>query len=193
MYDLIRRVHLYTAMSLLVFIGMYFISGWVMIHRDLTGDQEPVEQKTRIAFDLPVGIGPMDLSGYLQDKLDIPGQRKDPTPFEDGRIRYIYFRPGENYRVIISASRDSALIVHRTEGARRTLTGMHGLRGYGGGWVYDIWVALMDLSSLSMILFAGTGIYLWYTLKPERTLGWMTLATGFGYSAAIILFLTYAR
>ena len=94
MYDLIRKIHLYTAMVLLVFVVMYFVSGWVMIHRDLTGDREPVERKDRVALDLPDDADPMTLSAHLQNTLNLPGQRQEPDRFKDGRIRYTYFRPG---------------------------------------------------------------------------------------------------
>ena len=35
MYDLIRKIHLYTGLTLLAFVLMYFVTGYVMIHHDL--------------------------------------------------------------------------------------------------------------------------------------------------------------
>ena len=32
MYQWIRRIHLFTSLFLLVFVLMYFVSGWLMIH-----------------------------------------------------------------------------------------------------------------------------------------------------------------
>ena len=33
MYDLIRKIHLYCGLIILIFLMMYFVSGYMMIHR----------------------------------------------------------------------------------------------------------------------------------------------------------------
>ena len=73
----------------------------------------------------------------------------------------------------MTAAGDSVHIFRREEDARTTLVGFHRLHGYGGGWLYDIWVVFYDLASLALILFTLTGIYLWYRLTKHRLLGWI--------------------
>ena len=41
MYKRIRSLHLFTGMSLLIFVVMYFVTGYVMIHRDWFGNPDP--------------------------------------------------------------------------------------------------------------------------------------------------------
>ena len=48
MYDLIRKVHLFTAMILLTFVFMYFVSGYVLIHRDLMPEGKTVKNRLHL-------------------------------------------------------------------------------------------------------------------------------------------------
>jgi len=193
LYEWIRKTHLYVAMVLLTFVVMYFITGYVMLHPSLPRAQDPQKVTTRLSIDLPEGADPEDLSVILQDKLEFPGKRIPPRVFKDGRIRYLYYRPGESFEATLSATRDSVVVVHTVEGMRRTLFGLHRMHNYGGGWLYDIWVLLYDLASLSLILFALTGVYMWFKLTKHRMVGWIFLATGYGYTLATVLYLVHAR
>ena len=80
----------------------------------------------------------------------------------------------------------------RTENARDVLVGFHRLHGYGGGWLYDMWVLFYDLASLSMIVFALTGIYLWWRLTKRRFWGWLCLGLSWGYAAVTVGWLLWA-
>jgi hypothetical protein len=77
-------------------------------------------------------------------------------------------------------------------GAAQTLVGFHRLHRYGGGWVYNLWMVFYDLASFSVILFAASGVYLWYKLTRRRALGWTCLAASFGFTAGTILYFVYA-
>jgi len=86
----------------------------------------------------------------------------------------------------------TAEVTEERHGWRQTLIGFHRLHGYGGGWLYDGWAVLYDLASLSMIVFAITGVWLWYKLIPNRRLGWVLLALGFSFTSALMLFFLLA-
>jgi hypothetical protein len=83
-------------------------------------------------------------------------------------------------------------ITTQNENAIETMVGFHRLHGYGGGNVYNVWAFFYDLASLSLILFAFTGIYLCYTLTKRQLLGWNFLGFSYGYAAITILYLMYA-
>ena len=193
MYDLIRKVHLYTAMILLTFVVMYFVSGYVLIHRDLIPEGKTDKKTVRLPLSTAHVVSPNDLSAYLQEKLGIRGKPVPPRQLKDGRVRFDYFRPGDYSRVTVSAAGDSVVHLHERYGARQTLIGMHRMHIYGGNALYLLWVLLYDLASLSLILFGLTGIYMWYNLTRKRLLGWIILGVGYGYTAATILFLVYAK
>jgi hypothetical protein len=63
---------------------------------------------------------------------------------------------------------------------------------YGGGWLYNLWVVFYDLASLALIVFAITGVYMWYKLEGRKRLGWILLGLSFAYAGAMVLYLIYA-
>ena len=192
MYNLLRKVHLYVGLSLLAFILMYFITGYVMIHHDLIESKDP-EKTVRVEpLTGTAGLDADEVIIYLQNKFDIPGKRWSSNRMDDGRWRFNYFHPGHNYNAIISANGDSVEITHVKQDTRRLLIGFHRLHGYGGGWIYNIWAIMYDLASLAMILFPLTGIYMWYKLTQKRLFGWILLAISFTYALSTILYLVYA-
>ncbi|MBT3606022.1 MAG: hypothetical protein HOE48_09935 [Candidatus Latescibacteria bacterium] len=193
MYEWVRKIHLYMGIILLTFVVMYFVTGYVIIHPDiplLKGEQ--TKNTTRMAFDLSDISDPYELSRQVQSKLELPGKRATPRILDDGRTKHQYTRPGEKFQVTVSALHDSVVIEHTQDDARRTLIGMHRLHKYGGGFVYNIWVLLLDLTSLSMIAFSLTGIYLWYKTSQKHRLGWLMLFVGYGYTIATVLYLAHA-
>ena len=66
------------------------------------------------------------------------------------------------------------------------------MHNYGGGWLYDIWVVFYDLASASLILFAISGIYLWWRLTRRKLWGWICLGISWGFAAVTICYLMYA-
>ena len=175
MYQIIRRIHLYTAFFLLSLVLMYFVTGYLMIHEGLLANRDP-EKKTRAAHLKYKGEKtPEAYAGYLEENFGLEGKRQPPQKQEDGSWRFEYFRPGTSYVAVISAAGDSVRITETTEHLRRTLIGFHRLHGYGGGFLYDIWAVLYDLASIALILFTLSGIYLWYKLTQHHLLGWLLL------------------
>lgn len=49
-----------------------------------------------------------------------------------------------------------------------------------------------ELASAAMVVFAATGIYLWYKLTRRPLLGWMLLALSFSFAGGTILYLVHA-
>lgn len=96
------------------------------------------------------------------------------------------------YEAVVAADGQSVRIVESAESLRRTLVGFHRLHGYGGGLLYDVWTLLYDLASLSLIVFAFSGIYMWYKLTTRRSIGWIVLGASFTYAAAIVSYLLYS-
>ena len=175
MYQIIRRIHLYTAFFLLSLVLMYFVTGYLMIHENLLANRDP-EKKTHTARLKYKGEKtPEAYAAYLEANFGLMGKRQPPQKREDGSWRFEYFRPGTSLEAVISAAGDSVRITESREHLRRTLTGFHRLHGYGGGLLYDIWAVLYDLASIALILFTLSGIYLWYKLTRHHLLGWLLL------------------
>ena len=66
---------------------------------------------------------------------------------------------------------------------------MHFRTGYGrAGFLSNIWAIAVDLFSLTLLVWVGTGLYLWWKLSSTRRWGWA--AIGAGAASFLILLLT---
>ncbi len=193
MYQLIRRMHLFTGLVLLVFVLMYFISGYVLIHEHWFGGREPKVTKRVESLDVPLRASDALLASQVQDRFHLSGQSSTPEHRKDGWVRISYVRPGRTFQVAINPEGKQVTITRNDFGFAGVANGMHRLRGYHGGWVYWLWAAMYDLASAGLIVFAITGIVLWYQSTSRRLAGWLCLAAGFGFTAAMIAYLMLSR
>ena len=65
---------------------------------------------------------------------------------------------------------------------------IHVLRGFKGGWAYTAWAVMYDASCFAMIVFAITGIIMWFRRRKQYSHGWYYLLAGI----FIPLFIIYA-
>lgn len=109
MYGVIRKIHLYTAMVLAVFITMYFFTGYVIIHSQWFPNSQTTTVRTE---PLPAGAetSPQARAVYLQDTFNLSGRRRPPQHLRDGRWVYRYERPSVRYTAVVSAAGDSVRI-----------------------------------------------------------------------------------
>ena len=191
-YNLFRKVHLYTGLTLFTFVVMYFITGYPIIHNQWFDDAEPTHSQRTVPLAQPPGEPLRAYAVWLQESLDLPGKRTRAQQLKDGRWRFEYWRPGTLHQVHVTAEGDSAQVNTRRENWRVTLVGFHRMHNYGGGWLYDIWVLFYDLASASLIVFALSGIYLWWRLTSRKLVGYICLAISWGFAAATICYLMYA-
>ena len=191
-YEVIRKIHLYTAFVLLAFVLMYFVTGYVLIHNEWFPRSEPKVATREEALAPSPGASPEQMSVDLQRHFDLPGKRSEPKHNRDGSWKFQYVRPGTTCEAVVNPAGDRVTIKRTDFGAAQTMIGFHRLHRYGGGWVYDLWMVLYDLASVSMILFAASGVYLWYKLTRRRLLGWVLLAAGLGFTAGTMVYLVHA-
>ena len=189
MYDLIRKIHLYSGLTLLAFVLMYFVSGYVMTHHDWFPGGDPRKTVREEPLASAPGADPEAYSALLQRQLGLSGKRQPPSRGKDGSWKFVYVRPGVTHEALVPASGDRVRITRSDQDTRGTLVGLHRLHGYGGGWLYDLWAVVYDLSSAAMVLFAVSGIYLWYKLTKRRLLGWVLLAVSFAFATGTVLYL----
>lgn len=191
-YTLLRKIHLYAGLVLLVFVIMYFVTGYPMIHRAWFPKSE-ADKSTRVeAFSYSGANDPEAYSNHLQRTFGLYGKAASPQRRKDGSWQFRYSRPGTQHEAVVSPAGDSVTITTRQEGVVETMIAFHEFHGYGGGLLYSLWALLLDLTSLAMILFSVSGIYLWYRLTKKRLLGWICLGISFTFTSATILFCMYA-
>jgi hypothetical protein len=193
MYHLIRRIHLFTGLLLLVFVLMYFISGYVMIHSKWFGETSPNVSVRTEHLNFPVDPTDAKVPAKLQAAFGLRGQSSSPERRGDGTIRLNFSRPGTTFQTVVSADGTQLKITRKDFGPTGLANGLHRLRGYHGGWLYFLWSLMYDLASIALILFALTGTVLWYQSTARHLAGWACLAASFGFTAAMIIYLMWTR
>lgn len=192
-YPLLRRIHLFTGLMLLVFVLMYFVTGYVMIHAKWFGGREAKTTKYTEKLDINGNVADDVLVRRLQTELGFKGQPSDPEHRKDGSTRLSFTRPGTGFQVVVVLGTNLVTVTRKDFGFAGVANGMHRLRGYHGGWRYWAWSLLYDLASLSLIVFALTGILLWYQSTARRLPGWLCLTAGFGFTASMVLYLMLSK
>lgn len=174
---------------------LYAGTGLVMTwERLLPGDPAP-ERRT-----LPLGAearrlaaaGDGDaLARRLREELDLT-ERPDAVTAESGPW-VLYFRgPARKLELRVDAAAESFELIERRAGLARWIRNLHQLHGARGGPLYLVWSVLLDLTAVSAILFALTGLWLWQKLQPDRT-GAVLLALGTLYTLGSLAFLVWTR
>ncbi|HYW97255.1 MAG TPA: PepSY-associated TM helix domain-containing protein [Bacteroidales bacterium] len=183
-----RKVHLVTSMFVIVFTAFFLLSGFMMIRYDLFPAGEPVRYVKTLPMTVPVSDHPEHLGKQIKHAYDLRGRMDKPIQLKDGRWHFFFARPGVTQMAIISLDHDSIQIT-RTEQLTvpRVVNRIHHLRGYTGGWKYLIWGVLYDMSALSLLVFALTGILMWFPMRKGYPYGWWFVGTGFGITILVIL------
>lgn len=192
MYTIVRKIHLYSGLSLLLFVLLYFVSGLVMTHETLFPRQQPSSTVVEYPLEYQGTWTAQELGAFLATRFDLHGRMQDARELKDGGWSFVYASAGQENKLRISPGHDKVTITHTPQNTVGVLHRLHRLHRYGGPWFYSLWAFVYDLTSLSMILFAVTGIYLWYKLTARRLLGWILLSTSFGYALTTVLYLLYA-
>ncbi|MDH5602868.1 MAG: PepSY-associated TM helix domain-containing protein [Cyclobacteriaceae bacterium] len=186
-YTLLRKIHLYAGFALMAFLLMYFITGYILTHEGMFPNQDPVETTEELEVEIPDNISIDDLPVYIQEKFSLKGQRKKPNIWKTGEIAIKYIRPGYINDVVLSADKSTLSIKRQKLSTRRTLILFHRLEKYGGGLLYDLYILMMDLSSVALILFAASGVYMWLKLEKNKIWGVLFLSAGIIYTLVVVL------
>lgn len=191
MYNRIRQIHLFAAFILTVFVLMYFVTGLVMIFEEhFHRKDNSVTTVTREVPGIRLASGDK-LVTTVREHFEVSGQYQ----VRQGKARtVITFRhPGMEATVVVPNHSDSVTVTTKEKNFISALHQFHRLHGYHGGWNYRVWAFVYDLSALSMIVFAITGVYLWYKTERVRWPGWLILAGFTLFIAFTIYYLRYLQ
>ena len=198
MHNFIRKIHLYSGLVILVFLMMYFVSGYVLIHRPWFGGQEnkpDLSLRTESLAGYSGARTPEALAAYVADRFDLRGRVNIPPPPGQPKnaIRFSVFHPGTMQQVEIPHDGDTVTIRTTRENLAGVFVHLHRIHGYGGGWLFNTYVLFNDLASFCCILFALTGVYLWWKTARRKVWGIICLAISCLYGFGMIAYLLYAR
>jgi hypothetical protein len=173
-----------------VFLIMYFVTGYVLVHRPWFGGQgQPArEVRTESLAGDPTPRTPEGLSHRfsLQGRTAVPPQDKPGLHFNVAR-------PGLLQQVDLPPGSDIVTITTTRQNLTGMLVQLHRVHGYGGGPLWNAFVFFNDLAAISCILFALSGVYLWWKTSKRKIWGILCLSASCAYGAGMVLFLMYAR
>ena len=106
-----------------------------------------------------------------------------------GDWHYVFERPGTIEQVELTPGKEQVRLIIVRKKFAATMNRLHHLQGFEGGGRFLAWGILVDIVSISLILFALSGVYLWYRSKRDRLLGWVILGGSSAYVLGSILFL----
>jgi hypothetical protein len=187
---ILRRTHMYLALFLFPWVLVYTLSTLAMNHHShlrTAGEGpprwEPVAERSYARDFAPETPAAGRARQILRD-LDLDGAYTTSKPAPDGtlvinrqdpiRPKRITYRP-RDHRVTVEAQPFT-----KTSFLER----MHRRRGFQQRYFADIvWGSLVDLFILAMIVWALSGLWMWWEMKVTRLFGAIALLGGIGLFA----------
>lgn len=186
-YHIIRRLHLYATFLLATFILMYFITGFVMIFEDTFKRKEIELEQIKKPISSGIITSEHSLIQWLSEELEIRGQYRSEENVNSITVHFSH--PGTLTSAKVLKGVDTVFITIQKGNTYAVMHNFHRLHGYHGGMNYFVWSVFYDLSAASMILFAVTGLYLWWKTTRKRLVGLLVLLSFTALTAFTIIYL----
>jgi hypothetical protein len=181
-----RRVHLYLALALLPWFFVYGISSLAIQHGNLFtfGDQknppwESIGEKP-YSLDIPKNpdwrqIGARVLMDMGDDGLFRVNSR-DPA-----KIQVTRFSFWSQSRYTYNFQEKQLAIEHQGLNLRSFIVWLHIRSGFNQeSFLSDLWAVIVDIVNVGFVLWAASGVYMWWLLPAQRKWGVLALGAGVG-------------
>lgn len=191
---LLRRTHLYLALFLSPWILMYAASTVVMNHRvlfrSLYGGPPPtfvMEREQLYDAVFPEGSGPEQMAAQILASLGLEGTFNANKRTRDGAVVINRMDPITPRRITYQPA-DKKLTLERVPwDTRGYLERMHRRRGYQYDRpLEDTWAVSVDFFIAAVILWVGSGIWMWWEMKAARRWGVVACAVGIALFATFL-------
>jgi hypothetical protein len=203
-YRLMRDLHLYFGLFISPFVLVFAVSVFFLVHSWLPRLASETST-TRVVSGLPLAEDLQRLSGRALIEALKPTLERVNVRGEVGFVRHLVKEerliipvtiPGRETIVSLSIASREATIVARERGLADALVTLHKSPGQHGpdirmNWFYmRAWRWLADATVYLVLFISVSGIYLWYVLRAERTVGLILIFAGafsfFGMAYALI-------
>ena len=188
--QLFRRLHLYLALALLPWILMYGISAFPMTRPGMAdglygNDPDLWETRLEKPYDrvVPENMSRAELQDFGREilaDLDIAvSSRAGAYQLRANRITAYALDFWTYTRVVYETDNQLVRVQDKNFHWGHFLTGLHQRGGFGhGGFFNDMWGVVVDLVGLGFVLWAVSGLYMWWQLKQVRKWGAVALGCG---------------
>lgn len=188
-YILIKKIHLYASLSTAALLLMFLFTSYLMIHHNWF-DHEQQSKTSYVSYDAPLDQEP-DWQKMLE-QYDIKGRFIEEKHNQDGNLCRTYASASGRTILTILRDKNQLEILQNTKSTADALIGIHRQRGYGHGPIqYNLYALLLDLTGVSLILFAITGVIMWLRILKNNLTAWIIFGLGFVYFAITMGLLMY--
>ena len=195
-----RRLHVYLAMALLPWVLMYGLSAVPFTrHKLFDGMYDDGVPMWTLRFerdyerDIPKEKTPeamRDFGKAVLTDLDLPlgGRSMGTYSPNKNRVNVYLVDFWDHTRITYRADRKKAVVEDKRFRWDHFVTTLHARGGYQqDSLLNDAWAFLVDLVSLAFVLWAASGILMWWQLKQTRLWGALALGGGLLSFAVFLL------
>ncbi len=183
-----RRVHLYLGLALLPWFLMYGVSSIPFAHTQYFNDRDAAKGlpvwtlRAERTVDVPVPNGTSGLRAFGETLLREAGitgtnfgtYRQSPT-----QINVYSYSFWHSTQLKYFIDQKKLIVEDRRFRWDQFLTGMHARGGFEQESLVDrSWSVVVDIVSLSMIVWIASGLYMWWELPGHRRWGWLAILGG---------------
>lgn len=184
-----RRVHLYLGLALLPWFLMYGVSSVPFAHNQFFERRDAAKGlplwtlRSTHAVDAPIPEQPEALREFGVTLLRHAGMSADTTfgAYRQSPTQvnvYVYsFRASTQLKYFADQKR--LTVEDRRFRWDHFLTGMHARGGFEQESLFvRSWSVVVDLVCLAIVLWIGSGLYMWWGLPGSRSWGWIAIGAG---------------
>jgi hypothetical protein len=184
-----RRLHYYLGLYFLLFLWLFSFTGLLLNHprwaiSRIPNDANPEYQR---AVERPAGNTDLARANDVVRQLGLKGEIDWPRASQaPGRLDFNLAYPKHAFQIRVDLAQNRATIrqidrsfwsalkiSHTFSGWRYTTRDTH------RDWIVtSVWVVSMDALALGLLMMVFGSYYMWFRLKPKRTLGWIALSAG---------------
>lgn len=191
MHKWARNIHLAVGVLTTPFLLMYAFTAVQMAHPNWFSLKRTVTKSVVqiAASEAPDG---RTLARKLMARANVQGEVTGIDATKSG-YRVHVARPGAVFDIVYDSTLEQAEITETKSDAVFLLNRLHHLAGvdHQYGWL-NIWGWAVGLTSILLFALSATGIYLWFKMHGELTIGLVLLATSLGYSIVLLFALRVA-
>jgi hypothetical protein len=184
-----RKFHYYLGLYFLFFLWLFLLTGLILNHgRWLMSMAANERKETRFerAIEAPAGSTDVERIRNVVQQLGLTGEIDTPATQTPGSLAFNINRPSDASQVKVDLQQRRAAVQHFDNSALATFRIFHTFSGSRYNqpasqrdWIVTtVWVFAMDALAVGLIVMIFGSYYMWYRLKPKRTLGFVVLIAG---------------
>jgi hypothetical protein len=174
-----RTIHIYLTMAAMALMVFFALTGITANHEEWFGATTPMERKMsgvtpKEALDIEKP-DKLRVVEHLRANFQVTGAMVSFENDDKELVTVIFKAPGRNCKAEINRADGKTEVTITTFGIFGRINDLHRARDTG-----ETWRLMVDLSAITIILAAITGVILWLALPKRRKLGIVATVLGTG-------------